>query len=423
MPQRDFDAIIVGGRIAGCMEAGCLSRAGFHTLIIEQATLPRDTVSAPVMYGDALRMLDGIGAGAVIDGLGLPKIRRVRKIWADRAISGYLLPVGGRDYGYGTPRALIDKALLDHVRTLPGVTVREGFTARRILWEDGRTVGIEGYAAGGSDQPERFFADIVVGADGIRSFTAREVGARVYRSDPPNQFHYYAFFEDFDSLDEPELTVNQSSPHQTIITFEVGQNLMAVSWMPAARLYDNIRGRHDEAYTAAWQSIPELRERGRRARRVTKLMGRLPTNTFFRQPWGPGWALVGDAAYYTDPNGGRGFYDALRGAELLAHAFAQYRRGRPWDEAMRVFQTVRDFEYEPSYRYVRAMADRDAPRTAEMERLLDAAESNPAIIELLLSIHHGVDVARFAGAPRLPLAMEYPPITPLPVGVSERDSG
>src|SRR5437879_9048375 len=163
------------------------------------------------MYGDALRMLDSIGAGVVMDRLGLPKIRRVRKIWADRTISGYLLPVGGRDYGYGTPRSLIDKALLDHVRTLPGVTVRERFCVRKILWENRRVAGVEGYEAGKSDHPERVFADITVGADGIKSFTAREVGARIYRSDPPNQFHYYAFFEDFASLDEPELTVNQSS--------------------------------------------------------------------------------------------------------------------------------------------------------------------------------------------------------------------
>ena len=189
MAPHDFDAIIVGGRIAGVMAAGCLSRAGFRALVLEQMILPRDTVSAPVMYGDALRMLDSIGAGVVMDRLGLPKIRRVRKIWADRTICGYLLPVGGRDYGYGTPRALIDKALLDHVRTLPGITVREGFSVRKMLWEHGRVVGVEGYAAGESDQPERMFADITVGADGIKSFVAREVGATIYRSDPPMWEH------------------------------------------------------------------------------------------------------------------------------------------------------------------------------------------------------------------------------------------
>src|SRR3954467_4662609 len=39
-----------------------------------------------------------------------------------------------------------------------------------------------------------------------------------------------------------------------------------------------------------------------------------------RKPWGPGWALVGDAVYYKDPLSAHGLTDALRDAELLARA-------------------------------------------------------------------------------------------------------
>ena len=41
-----------------------------------------------------------------------------------------------------------------------------------------------------------------------------------------------------------------------------------------------------------------------------------------RQPWGPGWALVGDAGYFKDPITAHGMSDALRDAELLARAIA-----------------------------------------------------------------------------------------------------
>ena len=37
-----------------------------------------------------------------------------------------------------------------------------------------------------------------------------------------------------------------------------------------------------------------------------------------RQPYGPGWALVGDAGYHRDPITGHGITDAFRDAELLA---------------------------------------------------------------------------------------------------------
>ena len=46
-------------------------------------------------------------------------------------------------------------------------------------------------------------------------------------------------------------------------------------------------------------------------------------------PWGPGWALVGDAGYWKDPISAHGLTDALRDAELLARAVigAAPRRG------------------------------------------------------------------------------------------------
>ena len=55
-----------------------------------------------------------------------------------------------------------------------------------------------------------------------------------------------------------------------------------------------------------------------------------------RPPYGPGWALVGDAGYFKDPLPAHGITDALRDAELLARAavdgsptsFARYESDR-----------------------------------------------------------------------------------------------
>ena len=57
---------------------------------------------------------------------------------------------------------------------------------------------------------------------------------------------------------------------------------------------------------------------------------------FFRQSFGPGWALVGDAGYFKDPLTAHGITDALIDAELLANAvtagaeaaFAGYQSAR-----------------------------------------------------------------------------------------------
>jgi 2-polyprenyl-6-methoxyphenol hydroxylase-like FAD-dependent oxidoreductase len=56
---------------------------------------------------------------------------------------------------------------------------------------------------------------------------------------------------------------------------------------------------------------------------------------FLRQPWGDGWALVGDAGYMSDPITAHGITNALRDAELLAHAIVDGR-------SLAEYQTARD---------------------------------------------------------------------------------
>ena len=48
---------------------------------------------------------------------------------------------------------------------------------------------------------------------------------------------------------------------------------------------------------------------------------------YLRRPWGPGWALVGDAGYWKDPISAHGLTDALRDAELLATAIVATASG------------------------------------------------------------------------------------------------
>lgn len=406
--MNDFDVIVVGARLAGATLAGFLSRIGQQVLLVDRVTFPRDTVSCAVAYAKALALWDVIRVGAKIDAIGAPPIRHVRKVAPyNNVIEGWLLPYGGRDYGYGLRRITLDEVLVRHVAEMPGVTLREGFSVQKLLQENGRVIGIEG--RGDESEAERFRAPLVVGADGIYSSVARWVKAETYRVLPANQCHYYAFYHHFEPVSEPELFIHQDSADQSVLVFEVDGDdegdLMAVSWMPIAPRFDTIKKDIETAYENAWRLIPELAERGCRAKRATPIMGRPPVDTFYRKPYGPGWALVGDAAFYTDPNGGRGFYDAVRSAELLAHAVDQMGRGRPWQEAMRVYHFARDYEFEPSYRFIRGMSTRSLERPAAEKELFALAQEDPAFADCLLSINHGVDVARFAGAPPLPFSV------------------
>ena len=74
-------------------------------------------------------------------------------------------------------------------------------------------------------------------------------------------------------------------------------------------------------------AAPELGARLRRTRWASPIRGAINLPNVIRQPYGPGWALVGDAGYHRDPITGHGITDAFRDAELLARAVHQSLSG------------------------------------------------------------------------------------------------
>jgi flavin-dependent dehydrogenase len=69
--------------------------------------------------------------------------------------------------------------------------------------------------------------------------------------------------------------------------------------------------------------------------------GDLPN--FFRAPYGPGWALAGDAGFHRDPLTAQGISDAFRDAQLLSEAIDAGLAGRqPLPEALAGYQRRRD---------------------------------------------------------------------------------
>ncbi|MDQ4098924.1 MAG: NAD(P)/FAD-dependent oxidoreductase, partial [Chloroflexota bacterium] len=84
--------------------------------------------------------------------------------------------------------------------------------------------------------------------------------------------------------------------------------------------------------------------------------GDLPN--FFRKPYGPGWALVGDAGYHRDPIPARGISDAFRDAELLAEAIdAGFSGRRPLEDALADYEQRRNEAARPTYEETLAVAE------------------------------------------------------------------
>ena len=64
----------------------------------------------------------------------------------------------------------------------------------------------------------------------------------------------------------------------------------------------------------------------RAGERAERVHGTADPPNRFHVPYGPGWALVGDAGLVMDPITGQGIADAFRDAELLAERVAGRQR-------------------------------------------------------------------------------------------------
>lgn len=100
----------------------------------------------------------------------------------------------------------------------------------------------------------------------------------------------------------------------------------------------NFGGKLEEHYEQMVLSVPRLREQLKNAKRVTRVVGVRRIDNGYRQAFGPGWALVGDAFHYESPIDGQGFYNALLATKFLAEAIAQWQSGTPWAQAGATYQ-------------------------------------------------------------------------------------
>jgi 2-polyprenyl-6-methoxyphenol hydroxylase-like FAD-dependent oxidoreductase len=112
-------------------------------------------------------------------------------------------------------------------------------------------------------------------------------------------------------------------------------------------------------------------------------------SNFFRKPFGPGWALVGDAGYNKDPITAQGINDAFHDAERCAMALDQTFSGdRTFDEAMREYQRDRDEHALPMYEFTCQLATLEPP-PPEMQQMIGAIHGNQTAMDAFAQMNAG----------------------------------
>jgi flavin-dependent dehydrogenase len=311
-----YDVIVIGARCAGASTAMLLARAGKRVLLVERAAEGSDTMSTHALMRPAVHQLYRWGLLERVRAVS-PAVRTTTFYYGgDGDVGVPIVPRDGVDALYAPRRTYLDAILVQAAREA-GAMVRHGVRFEGVLRDaHGRVQGAVLHDAQGA---QVVYADLVIGADGIRSTLATVVGARVYRRAKHSTTTVYGYFPVADIagyhwyFDERGFGAGAIPTSDDLLCVFAGASMdrfeSEVKPDPGAFLLRVVRA-----------CAPELGERlvGLPLRGAPRTFPGVPG--YLRASAGPGWALVGDAGYFRDPITAHGITDALRDAELLARA-------------------------------------------------------------------------------------------------------
>ena len=174
--EPDFDVIVIGAGIAGCVTAYQLARQGRSVVLIERGESPGSkNLSGGVLYSRGIQKV----FPEFLDEA--PIERRITRNYVNFLNAESSVGIDYRDNRFADPvnavtvlRAKLDAWLAQKCEEA-GVLILPAVRVDRVLTEDGatgkRVVGVQA-------DTDELRAHVVVAADGVNSFIAREVGLR-----------------------------------------------------------------------------------------------------------------------------------------------------------------------------------------------------------------------------------------------------
>jgi 2-polyprenyl-6-methoxyphenol hydroxylase-like FAD-dependent oxidoreductase len=382
MATNHYDAIIVGARCAGSPTAMLLARSGYKVLVVDKATFPSDTISTHLIHPPGIAALQRWGLLDRLLATGCPPIDTYAYDFGPFTIAG---APGTTDspVAYAPRRTVLDN-LLVNAATEAGAELREAFTVDDLIIEDGLVTGLRGHGKGGSTITER--ARMVVGADGRHSTVAKAVRAEPYQEKPRLQASYYAYWSGLPMNGRFEVYIR---PDRAFAAWPTHDDLtLVIGGWPFAEFEANKKD-FEGTFLKTVELVPAFADRLRAATRAQRFVGASVPN-YFRQPYGAGWALVGDAGYNKDFITAQGIQDAFRDAELCATALVETFSGvRSFDVAMSAYQQARDEQVLPMYEFTCQLATLELP-PPEMQQLLAAMRGNQDAMDGFIRTTAGV---------------------------------
>lgn len=348
-----YDAVVVGGGVAGASTARALALAGARVVVFEREARFKDRVRADMLYPWGAAELQRLGLYELV----LASVATMIRTWTNTIAP---LPRSERDFPTTTPNGLpalgffhpeLQELLLAEAEKA-GAEVRRG--TRVVKVEPGKPVrvGVVNSEGDRSRAVETIAAGLVIGADGRRS------GVRSWAG--------------FDTTRDPErlalagvLFSGSSAPGDSANVFMVpGAGTVAIV-IPIGkgrhRVYGGYElrgGRRQLSGPAAVSDFVGLVtaagapaawfDGAERAGPLAEFDG---ADDWVERPYRDGVVLIGDAAATSDPSFGCGVSLALRDARVLSEALvAAPEVGADWSAAAAGYAEEHDRYYGSLHR-------------------------------------------------------------------------
>ena len=329
--------MVAGAGIGGLSAAIALRRVGFEVTVFERAAELREVGAGLLLAANAQKALGKLGLAEAVARLGTPASAGEIRSWRGKELAS--IPASELERRVGAPSAAVHRADLQAllVREVGEGTLRLGAEVTGFEHHEG---SVRVFLAGGGEE----HADILVGADGLRS----KVRAELRGPEGPRYAGYTAW-----------RAVVQ--PKEELLPWGRGFE----SWGRGARFGCTHIGK-GRVYWFATANAPEgakdgqpgspagpkatlLRLFGSWHRPIRELIEAtdegaiLRTDIYDREPVGERWGegrvtLLGDAAHPMTPNLGQGACQAIEDAVVLARCL---REGDATADSLRRYERLR----------------------------------------------------------------------------------
>jgi 2-polyprenyl-6-methoxyphenol hydroxylase-like FAD-dependent oxidoreductase len=319
---RSYDAVIVGGSLAGCTTAMMLGRAGVRVAVVEKQPDPAafKRICSHLVQASAVPTLERLDLIAPMMQAGAVRSRfRMRTSW------GWVeTPPERAALAINLRRARLDPLVRERTAAAPGVEMLLGLTVTALRRDGGKVNGVVARDREGA--VTNIEAPLTVGADGRDSSVAEFSGVKL-KTYPHGRIAYGGYFEGAALQGAPDASVWLMDPDWGA-AFPTDSGLVFCAAMVSKSRTDEFKADPYAALVAHFESLPEAPSL--RAAKVVEdpgVLGKVDMTNRMRTPTAPGLALVGDAALATDPLYGVGCGWAFQSAEWLAGAVTPALRG------------------------------------------------------------------------------------------------